>query len=142
VTDGRTETRPRYADEHDTLANLGAHLLGERVARYPAAVAAAKLSQADADTGIRIMTAIAARWNAIAARTALPATCACCAGASLREQRDTLRAAAKRTRQIAAAVPGDVDRTDYAAAVAALLWHADHALAAEINCRDDHAQAA
>jgi hypothetical protein len=128
--------------EHDTLASLSAHLLGKRIALYPTAVLAAKLTQADADTGIRIMTAIAARWRAIAARTALPATCPCCAGASLREQRNTLRASAERTRQIAAAAPGDTDRADYADAVAALLWHADHALAAESHCRGDHAQAA
>ncbi|WP_010218878.1 hypothetical protein [Sphingomonas sp. PAMC 26621] len=137
-----SDARPRYADEHDTLASLAAHLLGERVARYPAAVAAAKLTQADADTGIRIMSAIAARWRAIADRQPLPPTCACCGGASLHEQRDTLAAAAARTSQIAAKDRGNANKADYAAAATTLLWHAEHALAAEANCRNGYAEAA
>ncbi|WP_010184742.1 hypothetical protein [Sphingomonas sp. PAMC 26605] len=134
--------RPRLADELQLLADAAAHLLGEREAKYPAMVAAGKMSQADADTGTRTMRAVAEQWRAMVDGTPAPDRCACCGGASYREQRDTLIAASSRTAQIAANAPDDTRKADRAAAVAALLWHAETALAAERACWSVHAQAA
>lgn len=135
-------TRPRLADDHRLLAGAAAHLLAERVAKYPAMIAAGKMTQADADTGIRTMRAVAELWRARVDRTPEPDRCACCGGASYREQRDTLIAAGARTAQIAENAPNDAQKADRAAAVAALLWHAENALAAERACWSAHAQAA
>jgi|GEM_PF-4798538 hypothetical protein len=134
--------RPRYAEESGTLADLAAHLLAERIAKYPAIVARAKMTQAEADTAIRAMRGVADLWRAIVDHAPAPTGCPCCGGASPREQRDTIATAAARTAQIAAAAPGDKDKADYAAATAALLWHAEHRLAAHLHCRGTHAQAA
>jgi hypothetical protein len=123
------------------LADVAARLHAERVAKYPAAVASSKLTQDAADSGIRIMHAVAAQWRAYVARHSEPERCACCGGASYREQRDTLIAASARCAQIAAKDPINARKAEYAAAVAALLWHAENALAAERQCWTDHAQA-
>lgn len=134
--------RPQYADDFEGLATVAAHLLAERVAKYPVAVAANKLSQADADAGIRVMRAVAELWRAQVDRTPEPDRCPCCGGAGYREQRDTLIAAKARRAQIAAKDPGNARKADYAAAVDALLWHAENALAAERYCWSQHAKAA
>ncbi|WP_332793190.1 hypothetical protein [Sphingomonas sp. RB3P16] len=121
---------------------MAERLLAERVAKYPAMVAAGRMSQANADTGIRTMRGVADHWRAMVDGTPAPERCACCGGASYREQRDTLIAASARTAQIAANAPDDARKADRAAAVAALLWHAEIALAAERACWNTNAQAA
>ena len=131
--------RPRLTDEFTLLADTAAHLLAERVAKYPALIAAEKMTQTDADTGIRTMRAVAEQWRAMIDGAPGPDRCACCGGASYREQRDTLIAANARTTKIAAGAPSDARKVERAAAVAALLWHAENALAAERACWNAHA---
>ncbi len=134
--------RPTLADEFALLASTAEHLLAERIAKYPAMIAAQKMTQSDADTGIRTIRGVVDEWRAMLDGTPAPNRCACCGGAGYREQRDTLIAASARTAQIAANAPSDARKADRAAAVAALLWHAENALAAERACWSADAQAA
>ena len=133
--------RPRLADDTTLLCDVAAHLLRQRVEKYPAFVSAAKMTQADADNGIRIMSAVAARWRMVPIRDLMQPRPDALDLATEQEMRDTLAAAATRTSQIATADPSPYN-TEYAAIVAALLWHAERALAAEASHRTRHAQAA
>lgn len=134
--------RPPLADAHKRLAAVAASLLADRVEKYPALVEAGKLTQADADTGIRIMRGVADLWRAYLAKEPEPERCPCCGGASYREQRDALAIADARLAKITAADPEDAAKAEYAAVVAALLWHAEIALGAELYLRANHAKAA
>ena len=125
-------TPPRYADDAVILCDLAQHLLAERIAKYPAVVARGGMTQAQADDGIRTMRAVATRWTMIPLRDLANPRPAATDIASEHEMRATLAAASARTAQIAAADPDNRDKADYAQAVAALLWHAEHAVAAHV----------
>ena len=129
---------------HDTtlLCETAQHLLAERVAKYPAIVAAGRMTQAAAHHGIRTMRAVATRWAMIPLRDLAKPRERATWIATEREMRDTLAAASAHTAQRAAADPGDAARAKYAEAVAALLWHAEKALTEQAALRRPDAKAA
>ena len=55
-----------YRHDLRELALVANHLLAQRVAAYPDAVAAGRMTQEDADRGIRVLTAIASVFHAAA----------------------------------------------------------------------------
>jgi hypothetical protein len=55
--------RPPLADEFALLAATAEHLLAERIAKYPAMIVAQKMTQSDADTGIRTIRGVVDEWR-------------------------------------------------------------------------------
>jgi hypothetical protein len=55
--------RPRLWDATDALCWVARDILAKRMAGYPAAVEAKRLTPAEADAGLRIASAIAADWT-------------------------------------------------------------------------------
>lgn len=123
-------THPRYAEDPVMLADLSAHLLAERVTKYPAIVAAGRLTQAQADDGIRKMRAVARRFAMIKLRDLDQPWERATTIATPAEMREVLAAVAARTAEIAAADPSDLQKADMRGATAAMLWHAERAMAA------------
>lgn len=65
------DNNPYRHDLHQ-LSLVANHLLAQRVAAYPDSVAAARMTQEDADRGIRVLTAIASVFHAAARVQPLP----------------------------------------------------------------------
>lgn len=92
--------------------DIAAQLLAQRERGYPPAIAAGRLSQADADTKLRIMRAVVAVWTAMAENRDLPAPADWPAsfGASAGDMLAELRLAYAAVRRVAeAANVGDDD---------------------------------
>ena len=106
--------KPKFADEWPALAQVANHILAARVAGFPAAVEAGKMTPEAAARGIRISTALATLWQAVTRRTDIPPL-----DAKWSEMADDLATAAARAagKQMPAG-------EDYPACVAALAWHA------------------
>lgn len=62
-----------YRDDLAQISKVANHILAQRVAAYPDAVSASRMTQADADRGIRILTAIARIFHAAANIEPIPA---------------------------------------------------------------------
>lgn len=106
--------------------DVAAQLLAQRERGYPAAIAAGKLSQADADAKLRIMRAVVALWSATADQRDLPPPPQWPAafGATDAEMLAELRLAYTATRRASDAEPGDDRRRAFACDVAFLVF--DH----------------
>lgn len=124
-------TPPRLADATTVLCTTAQHLLADRVAKYPALIADGRMTQAAADHGIRTMRAVAMRWTMIPLRDLAAPRQRATWIATEQEMRDTLAAASAHTARRAHADPEDRAKAEYAAAVAALLWHAETALSGQ-----------
>lgn len=117
--------RPALAHEWPALARAAARLLADRERGYPAAVAAGRLTQAEADVGIAAMRVLANQWRLIEAREPVPPIDDLAArhGTFAAIVLKQLRGAAEATAARAADRPEDAFAQVYAECVAALAWH-------------------
>lgn len=112
------------ADWH-RLAELAAQLRDQRAERFPAMIADGRITQADADIRLRIITAIAAQWDAVLGARALPAVedYREALGANAAEMLAELAEIATRAHARAAANPAHRAAADQAMLARALHWH-------------------
>lgn len=122
-------TGPRFNTDWHDLAAVARDMLARRVADYPAAVAANKRTQAQADEGIRLMALVVAQWQWV---TGQPGAndpdpgYADCFAMRLTLDQAVARARAKADRAIAKFGTDSREgghEADYADCVAALAWH-------------------
>lgn len=78
TTPATIENNP-YRFDLAQISAVANHVLAQRVAAYPDAVAANRMTQAEADRGIRILTAIASVFHAAARVEPMPPRKATCA---------------------------------------------------------------
>jgi hypothetical protein len=115
---------PRWFKDHALLAAVARYLYRQRRDTNRALVEAGTLDSATAETGIRVMRAIAAGWQALAAIAPEPDGLhdGDGHGAWAWERVDALQAASIVARTAADAVPHDFEVTGFADAVDTLLW--------------------
>jgi hypothetical protein len=118
--------KPPYADDWEGLAAVAERLRDDRARDDPKYVQAGKLTGQQLDDRARLSRALAQQWRAIARREPMPQL-----DAHPQEILLDLEAATAATARIAAAKPDlavqlgsfQVRYTEFARAVAALLWH-------------------
>jgi hypothetical protein len=117
-------TRPRWFNDHTLLAAVARHLYRQRRDTNRALVEAGTLDSAKAETGTRVMRAIAAEWRALAAIEPEPAGLrdGDGQGAWAFERVAALEAASIVARTAADLAPTDPEVTGFADAVDTLLW--------------------
>jgi hypothetical protein len=121
-------TAPRYAYEMEILHRLALHMLNERKARYPQAVTDGKMSQAQAERGILVMAEIERIRERSKLQLQRQTVGTIDHKTTATERRDCLAKIAAATAKVAQASPVDSGKASYAQAVAAMLWHAEHAV--------------
>lgn len=121
----RTTPMPDAVRDWHRLAQFVAQLRGSRARTYPAMIADGRISASDAATRLRIITAIAAQWDAVLRGDALPDVpdYAAMLGATAAEMREELADVAQRAAARAAADPASRKLADQAMLAAALHWH-------------------
>lgn len=118
--------KPPYADDWEGLAAVAERLRDDRARDDPKYVQAGKLTGQQLDDRARLSRALALQWRAIARREPMPQL-----DAHPQEILLDLKAASAATARIAAAKPDlavqlggyQIRYTEFAKAVAALLWH-------------------
>ena len=121
---------PALASDWHALAVAARRILDQRRTLDPQQVEKGRLTAADAAARLRIATALVAQWDSIAAgQPPYDAETAWIASGGAKgtyphELRTDLNAAADRARALADRHGEDADAAQFAAAVAALAWHA------------------
>lgn len=115
---------PRRADLAD-ISTTAANLLKQRVTGYPKAVEEQKMTQAAADRGLRVMTAVAAVWRLVIEGAPLPdpSEWQDAFAAGWDEMREETAIVAHRARQIARNNPDQRPVRVQAELAEALAWH-------------------
>jgi hypothetical protein len=116
--------RPRFADDHATLAAVARHVYRRQADYLRARRDAGTLTTDQALEAARVLRAVAHDWAAIAALGPEPdwINDPALGGAWAFERRDALTDAAIRAREEAAAADGDAELSGIADAVDTLLW--------------------
>lgn len=116
--------RPRWHNDHRTLAAVARHLHAQRAAHYRRLVWDRQLSRTKALDGLRVMRTIARTWRAIADLQPEPfgVDCPDTGGVWPFERVAHLTIAARHARAAADAAPADYQIVGFADAIDTLLW--------------------